>query len=245
VLRPVHRRSVPDEVFDQLVGDIVAGGLHAGDALPSERRLAEVLGVSRPAVREALQRLSHAGLIDVRQGDTTRVRDYRRSGGLDLLPRLLADEHGPRLDVVRSVLEVRLTLAPDVARRCAQHRGDDELRRLHVLLAQLDEAGTDAAAAQAHADALWDAVVDGSGNVVYRLLFNALRAAYLPTMTLLTDVLADELTDLQGYRALVAAIERQEAAHAAAVARRIVGRGSLAAFRMLDALAGEDRPDRG
>jgi GntR family transcriptional regulator, transcriptional repressor for pyruvate dehydrogenase complex len=245
VLRPVHRRSVPDEVFDQLVGDILDGDLHAGDALPSERRLAEVLGVSRPAVREALQRLSHAGLIDVRQGDTTTIRDYRRSAGLDLLPRLLADADGPRLDVVRSVLEVRLALAPDVARRCAQHRGGDALRRLHGLLAELEAAGSDAAAAQTRVDALWDVIVDGSGNVVYRLLFNALRAAYLPTMGLLTDVLAEELTDLPGYRDLVAAIGRQDAAQAAAVARRVVGRGSLAAFRMLDALAGEDRPDRG
>ena len=57
--------------------------------LPSERRLAEVLGVSRPAVREALQRLSQAQLVEVRHGGSTTVRDFRTFGGLDLLPRLL------------------------------------------------------------------------------------------------------------------------------------------------------------
>ena len=77
---------MPDEVFDQVLGEVLGGELTPGQALPAERRLAEVLGVSRPAVREALQRLSQAGLIEVRQGDTTTVRDFRRHAGLDLLP---------------------------------------------------------------------------------------------------------------------------------------------------------------
>lgn len=74
-LQPVHRRSVPDEVFDQVLGEVVGGGLAPGEQLPSERRLAEVLGVSRPAVREALQRMSATRLLDVRQGGSTTVRD--------------------------------------------------------------------------------------------------------------------------------------------------------------------------
>ncbi|MFC7500879.1 FadR/GntR family transcriptional regulator, partial [Nocardioides sp. GCM10030258] len=60
-LRPVTRRSVSDQVFDQLVDDVVDGEIAVGEALPSERRLAEVLGISRPAVREALQRIGQTG----------------------------------------------------------------------------------------------------------------------------------------------------------------------------------------
>jgi GntR family transcriptional regulator, transcriptional repressor for pyruvate dehydrogenase complex len=48
---PVSRRSLTDEVFDQLVAGIVSGELPAGEPLPAERRLAEALGVSRPAGR--------------------------------------------------------------------------------------------------------------------------------------------------------------------------------------------------
>jgi GntR family transcriptional regulator, transcriptional repressor for pyruvate dehydrogenase complex len=51
VLKPVERRLVHDDVFDQLLEEVVGGELSAGDPLPSERRLAELLGVSRPAVR--------------------------------------------------------------------------------------------------------------------------------------------------------------------------------------------------
>jgi len=86
-LQPVVRRSVPDEVFDQVLAEVVDGEIPVGDPLPSERRLAEVLGVSRPAVREALQRMTQTGLLQVRHGGATTVRDYRRHAGLDLLAR--------------------------------------------------------------------------------------------------------------------------------------------------------------
>lgn len=88
-LQPVIRRSVPEAVFDQIATDVLSGELPAGSALPSERRLAEVFGVSRPAVREALKRLSAASLVEVRHGGVTTVRDFRRHAGLDLLPQLV------------------------------------------------------------------------------------------------------------------------------------------------------------
>ena len=53
-LIPVARRSVTDEVFDQILAEVLDGELAPGASLPSERQLAEVLGVSRPVVREAL-----------------------------------------------------------------------------------------------------------------------------------------------------------------------------------------------
>ena len=100
---------------EPVLAEVVDGQIPAGEALPSERRLAEVLGVSRPAVREALQRMAQSGLVQVRQGGATMVRDYKRYAGLDLLPRLLV-RHG-ELDpaVARSILEARLAVGPSVA----------------------------------------------------------------------------------------------------------------------------------
>ncbi len=114
-LQPVNRRSVPDEVFDQVLAEVVDGGIEAGEALPSERRLAEVLGVSRPAVREALQRMAQTRLVEVRQGGSTTVRDFRRYAGLDLLPRLLVRRGDLDPAVARSILEARLVVGPGVA----------------------------------------------------------------------------------------------------------------------------------
>src|SRR3978361_925623 len=115
VLKPVTRRLVPENVFDQLLGEVADGELAAGDSLPSERRLAEVLGVSRPAVREALQRLSQVGLVEGRHGGSTTGRDSRTSPGLDLLPRLLVRDGNLDPTVGRSILQARQAIAPSVA----------------------------------------------------------------------------------------------------------------------------------
>lgn len=204
-LRPVSRRSVPDEVFEQLLGEMVDGALAADEPLPSERRLAEVLGVSRPAVREAIQRMAQAGLVDVRHGDATMVRDFRRHAGLDLLPRLLLP--GGRLDfaVARSVLEARLHIGPKIAELAAQRGGKD-------IAAALDEtvnamAGTeDPIVLQHRALEYWDLVVDGADSIVFRMMFNGLRLAYQPAIEALATVMAPEVGNADAYRTLADAI---------------------------------------
>ena len=119
-LQPVNRRSVPEDVFEQIVAEVLSGQMQPGEPLPSERRLAEVLGVSRPAVREAIKRLTEAGLVEVRQGDSTTVRDFRKHAGLDLLPRLLLRAGELDVSVVRSILETRLHNGPKVAELAAE-----------------------------------------------------------------------------------------------------------------------------
>lgn len=117
---PVVKRSVSGDVFEQIAAEVLGGELAAGSTLPGERQLAEALGVSRPAVREALQRLAAAGLVSVRQGEATTVLDYRRSAGLEVLPRLLL--RGETIDpaVARSILEARLHNGPKIAELAAK-----------------------------------------------------------------------------------------------------------------------------
>ena len=215
-LKPVARRLVPEDVFDQLFGEVVDGELAAGDPLPSERRLAEVLGVSRPAVREALQRLSAAGLVEVRHGGSTTVRDYRTSAGLDLLPRLLVREGNLDPAVGRSIRQARQAIAPAVAALAA---GNAERRSepLRAAVAELEEA-RDSEARQHAALAFWDAVVDAADSIVFRLLFNSLRLAYEPAIAALGPVMESEVDNVAGYANLTDAIEAgdPDAAHAAA-----------------------------
>src|SRR5215217_1831433 len=63
-LKPVQKRTLTQEAFDQLVAYIQDGTLQPGDALPSQQELARQLSVSRPVLREAMQRLEAAGLIE-------------------------------------------------------------------------------------------------------------------------------------------------------------------------------------
>lgn len=220
-LRKVTRQSVADQVFDQVLTHVMAGELHVGEQLPSERRLAEVLGVSRPAVREALQRMAQTGLLHVRQGGTTTVRDFRRHGGLDLLPRLLVQ--GGQLDatVARSVIEARTCIGPDVAALAAERGGPATGAALEACLEELTETDDPVAWQRVVLD-FWDAIVDGADSIVFRLMFNSLRAAYEPALTLLAGVLDAEVGQLEPYQVLTVAVRAGDAATARAAAERVL-----------------------
>jgi len=234
-LQPVSRRSVPDEVFDQVLAEVVDGGLEAGETLPSERRLAEVLGVSRPAVREALQRMAQTRLVEVRHGGSTTVRDLRRHAGLDLLPRLLLRGGGLDAAVARSILEARLVVGPGVAALAAERGGPALVATLTAAVDAL--AGTeDDVERQVHALAYWDVVVDGADSLTFRLMFNSLRAAYEPALEALAPLMAEEVGQVGAYRVLTAAIGEGDPDTARAAAERVLRPATTSLLTALKAL---------
>lgn len=230
-LEPVRRRSVPDEVADQLLGRIVTGQLPAGDTLPSERDLAQMLGVSRPTVRAALQRLAGVGLVETRQGGGTTVRDFRHHAGLDLLPHLvsLGGEVDPR--VVGDIIGLRSLIGPEVVAMAARAgRPADTLRRCAAAVGEAPPG----VERQRAALAFWDAVVACSGSLVYRLLFNGLRVAYEPALDALSVVLAPEVDRTGDYTAIAAAVADGDAGRASALATDLLAVGQQAITRLLD-----------
>src|SRR4051794_26467369 len=193
------------QIHADLRAAILAGEYAAGDALPSERQLSDELGAGRHAVREALKRLQQAGLVSISQGGATRVRDWHRHGGLDLLLALGADgEAPPELGLARATLEMRASIGADAARLCAR-RADAALRaELEARAAALAVAG-DPAARTAIYDVLWDRIIDGAGNLAYRLALNTLVAGQR-VLSFDAELVGREVADHDAVRALAAAI---------------------------------------
>ena len=236
-LQPVARSSVSDAVFDQLLDEVLSGEIDAGDPLPGERALTQALGVNRQAVREALQRLAEAGLVEIRHGGRTRVRDYRATAGLDLLPRLLVRGDGSvDAGVANSLMELRAALGPEVARRCAERRTDAQLRDITQLVDDMAGAEQDLEALVPLDLQFWDAVVEGADNIAYRFAFNGMRRTYEPIAALLQTTLAPELTDHAGRRVIAAAIAAGDGPAASAAAHRLLARGETAVRELLASL---------
>ncbi|WP_282339658.1 MULTISPECIES: GntR family transcriptional regulator [Pseudomonas] len=105
-LGQVRLRRLSDDIVAQLETMILEGTLKAGARLPAERALAEQFGVSRPSLREALQKLSVKGLLFSRQGGGTYVSESIGSTFSDPLMHLL--ENSP--EAQRDLLEFRHTL---------------------------------------------------------------------------------------------------------------------------------------
>ena len=174
-MEALPRETIVDVLEARLREDILAGRHPAGTYLPPERRLADGYGVTRTTLKHAFGRLVQAGLLETRHGVGTKVRDYARLGGADLLPMLV--RHDAKW--VREIFEVRRSVGALIAERAAARATrahHAELRRL--LQAVRDADGADAvqlADVEVHR-----ALARATGNRVYVLLTNTLFNAYLP-----------------------------------------------------------------
>ena len=236
-LAPVSRRSVVDGAYEQLAGQILDGALTAGEELPAERRLTELLGVNRQAVREALQRLAQDGLVAIQHGGATKVTNFRQDGQLHLLPRLLTtDTGGIDRGVVRSVIEMRACLAPDIARLAAERALPEHVARVVAAAATMDHPSTDDATRSIVNLDMWDALVDASDNIAYRFAYNSLRSCFEPVAALLATTLATELHDSVGRAKLVSAVEKGDGAAAERAAGRLLAPSNAALTELVASL---------
>lgn len=227
-LAPVTKRSASDQIYEQLLAEVLTGRLGPGDPLPPERSLTQTLDVNRQAVREALQRLAQAGLIKISQGESTRVLDYKHSASLDLLPRLLFDTNGEAdVAVARSILEMRLSIGADVARLAASRAVDQHHLELERVVRAMSETQDLTVLAELDLE-FWDILVDAADNVAYRLAFNSLRSTYEPLAETLSPLLADELSDTGEHLAIVKAVKKANQSGAEAAARRLLSKGAAA-----------------
>jgi len=103
---PVRQRRLSDDIVERLEAMILEGSLKAGERLPPERALAEQFGVSRPSLREAIQKLAARGLLASRQGGGTYVAEALGSAFSDPLLQLLETSD----EAQRDLLEFRHTL---------------------------------------------------------------------------------------------------------------------------------------
>ena len=242
-LQPIERRSLSDSVYDQLSKEIVSGHFAPGEPLPPERTLCALLQVNRGAIREAVKRLSQAGLVASHHGSGHRVLDFRRNAGLDLLSQLLIDEEGNLdLQVVRSVMEMRSAIGPDAARLCAQRGSQACHQEIVALVEQMRQADGDIATLQDLNLQLWEQIIEGSGNIAYALAYNSLRDLYEGVRELMGEVLADELRDLDGLAATAAAIGDGDGAAARDHARSVIDSGLIAVVGVIEFLESTDQP---
>ncbi len=130
---PVRQRRLSDDIVERLEAMILEGSLKAGERLPPERALAEQFGVSRPSLREAIQKLAARGLLASRQGGGTYVVESLGSTFSDPLLRLLETSS----EAQRDLLEFRHTLEGACAFYAAQRATPVDHERLREAFERL------------------------------------------------------------------------------------------------------------
>ncbi|MBN1317647.1 MAG: FadR family transcriptional regulator [Anaerolineales bacterium] len=113
MLRPPQKVTIVDSIIEQVITQIKDGTLKAGDKLPSERQLINMLSVSRSSVREALQALAAMNLVEVRPGEGTFIEEPNPSFGVDMDIETLSDEL--QREMRHHLNQARLTLELGIA----------------------------------------------------------------------------------------------------------------------------------
>lgn len=176
----IQQRRLSDEIVEQLETMILEGVLQAGERLPAERKLAEQFGVSRPSLREAIQKMLAKGLLVSRQGGGNYVSQEVGTTFSDPLLALMLEQQSGQKDL----LEFRHTLEGACAYYAALRATPADHKRLDAAFAQLEAcyAGTvdNCQVEEGLADARFHlAIAEASHNVVFlhtiRGLFDVLR----------------------------------------------------------------------
>jgi DNA-binding FadR family transcriptional regulator len=214
MLAQAPRISLADTAADSIRAEISAGRWAVGSRIPIEPQLAQLLGVSRGTVREAVKTLVSRGLLEVRQGSGTYVRSgFDPSSSLQKM----------RLASLRDQFEVRRALEVEAARLAAVRHTARDLRRLHALLDKrgvpnAGEGGDGGAAFIERDLAFHLAIVDVSGNLALaetcRFIIGYIKETIASTMgTVLPE------PDEAAHRAIVEGIASRDPDVAAAAVR--------------------------
>src|SRR5882672_6116547 len=110
-------KNLVESIADTLLAEILEGRPAPGGKLASEWSLVARFSVARVAVREAISRLRALGVVRARRGSGVEVLDWRRDGGVELIPALLraAGPASPRgRALIAELLRARRAFAVDV-----------------------------------------------------------------------------------------------------------------------------------
>lgn len=209
------RRSLVESTIELLRAQVESGAWKVGTRIPKEQELADMLHVGRNTVREAIRVLSHAHVLEVRQGDGTYVRSSIDPA--EIMRRVSRSS-------LRDHFELRAMLETEAARLAAANRGKADVALLRRLLEERGEQA-DSATPEAFVDAdlaFHNAIAKISGNTalaeLYRYFSGSVRHNSLAALG------EKDLPEpgLAAHAAIVDAIDRKDGDGAASAARAVI-----------------------
>ena len=173
-----------DHVVEKLLALVQERGLQPGQKLPAERQLAEVLGVSRTSVREAIQKLVSQGVLSARRGDGTYVQSRPTAHWLQEAMQPLAGLMDADPHYRYDVLETRHALETSTAWLAAQRATAQDkahIQRCFEVMLQHQQSGHAELAARADAQ-FHLAIAEASHNLVLVQVMQSLFTVVLSTV---------------------------------------------------------------
>ncbi|MGK6357050.1 FadR/GntR family transcriptional regulator [Sphingomonas sp. DT-207] len=219
----MNHARLSDHVYAGIVELIKAKDLDVGARLPSESRLAEMFGVSRAIVREALVRLGSDGITEARRGAGSFVKGRPSERLAAFMP---LDE----LPTTLGSYEVRFVLEAEAARLAALRRTPEQMARLDAAMASLRDALLSSAPAHVEDMDLHRSIAEATGNPAFLHAFDALWSDVEKVMRAGVDISRSRPPEviavmLHEHEVIVNSIRAQDPERAALAMRWHLGEG--------------------
>jgi DNA-binding FadR family transcriptional regulator len=160
-------RRLADQAYSRIVEIIRGQQLNIGDRLPSEVNLAEMFGMSRTIIREALVRLASDGITEARRGAGSYVKNRPSD-------RLISYMQTDNLSVTMGTYEVRFVLEAEAARLAAIRRSAQDMSSIDSALQKLRKTLLSSKPAHAEDMELHRQIVLATTNPAFLVAFEAL-----------------------------------------------------------------------
>jgi len=164
----LRRDLLSGQIVERLQKLIASESLCPGDRLPSERQLAEQLGVSRSVIREAMGVLKARGILEARPGNGTYIRKPTVGDGLAFLGSLLSLQQ--LSDRYEDLKEVRRTMVVEIAGLAAERAEPEDIADIEVALAKIERHAQDVNQLTRDELAFHSALGAATHNEVYEVL---------------------------------------------------------------------------
>ncbi|SFP25493.1 FadR/GntR family transcriptional regulator [Variovorax sp. 770b2] len=212
--RPDAGDAADSSVIARILAHLQAHRLHAGDRLPSERDLAEQLGVGRNAVREALATLATLRIVELRPNSGIYLRQIERESSFEALV-MLTDMGGtPTRTEVAETMEVRAHLEIQALGLACKRRTEQDLSRLEAVLRKTEEVLAQGGNIAACDTDFHIAVADATHNSVLVRVLNAFYRFTSRRRTVLFEDAAQGKASLRDHRRLLEHIRNRDSAKA-------------------------------
>ena len=206
MFKSINQTSTVDAVHQQIRHLILIKELPPGSRLPTESELVKEMGVSRPALREAVRMLVGEGLLEVIHGRGTYVTEVTPASAI----------HGTVLQILiqsnelTEILEVRQILEPEIAARAAVNASENDFEEIEAIMEETDSLYQ---AGQSLFEITWvfhRKLAELAGNTALAQIINILYEMIKQAQKPLYDQYFDPTVEVQEHRHLVEVLRKRD-----------------------------------
>ena len=201
----IRKNKIYEEVARR-IERLILQKMRPGDKLPAERELAEMFGVSRSSIRDAMRSLELVGLVEPRQGAGTVVREV----SVDLLLTPLSNVIAHKRQLISELLDFRKMLEPPLAARAAHRATGEEIAELEEILRRQSDKLLQGELAIEEDSEFHYSIAMASGNTVVLKLLDVVMDLLRETRAQSLQREGRPLKSLAGHRRILAAIRKRD-----------------------------------